>query len=118
MSRSRGFLAVLLIISLAAHLNAQAASKPVSWDYYKAGDLAAARPGMTSAGLLLLGGGDWPVPAFRWFVERMGGGHLVILRASGTDDLQQDFLKEIGGAASVQTLVFHSREAASDARVL
>src|ERR1041384_7077679 len=118
MSRSRGFLAVLLIISLAAHLNAQAASKPVSWDYYKSGDLAAARPGMTSGALMLLGGGDWPVPAFRWFVERMGHGHLVILRASGADDLQKDFLDEVGGAASVETIVFHSRSAASDPKVL
>ena len=68
---------------------------------------------------MLLGGGDWPVPAFRWFVEKMGHGHLVILRASyGDDDLQQDFLKEIGGAASVETIVFHSRAAASDPRVL
>ena len=40
---------------------------------------------------MLLGGGDWPVPAFRWFVEQMGHGHLVILRASGTDDLQTGF---------------------------
>ena len=39
-------------------------------------------------------------------------------RASGADDLQQDFLNEVGGAASVQTLVFHSRDAASDTKVL
>jgi L-asparaginase / beta-aspartyl-peptidase len=98
---------------------AQEPGKPVaSYSYYAAGDLTATRPAPTERALMLLGGGDWPVPAFRWFVGKMGGGHLVILRASGEDDLQQDFLKEIGGAASVQTLVFHSREAASDPRVL
>jgi beta-aspartyl-peptidase (threonine type) len=95
-----------------------AAPQPAPYDYYSAGDLKAARPGPTSGALMLLGGGDWPVPAFRWFVERMGHGHLVILRASGADDLQQDFLKEIGGAASVETIVFHSRTAASDPKVL
>ncbi len=97
---------------------AQAAKPTTPYDHYAAGEIGAPRPASTQAGLLLLGGGDWPVPAFRWFVQRMGGGHLVILRASGADDLQQDFLKEIGGVASVQTLVFHSRDAASDPRVL
>ncbi len=118
MRRVRGFLAVLLFAAVAAHPAAQAAPKTATWDYYKAGDLAAARPGMTSGALMLLGGGDWPVPAFRWFVERMGHGHLVILRASGADDLQQDFLNEVGGAASVETIVFHSRTAASDPKVM
>ena len=36
----------------------------------------APRPGATEGALMLLGGGDWPVPAFRWFVEKMGHGHL------------------------------------------
>src|SRR4051812_18380144 len=116
--RSRGFLATMLIVMTALGATVQAAPKPSAWDYYSAGDLTAARPGPTSGAMMLLGGGDWPVPAFRWFVERMGHGHLVIIRASYGDEIQQDFLKEIGGAASVETLVFHSREAASDARVL
>lgn len=113
-ARRFGFLAVVAMAMAAA----QAATKAPTYDLYSAGDVSVARPGATAPGLLLLGGGDWPVPAFRWFVERMGGGHLVMLRASGTDDLQQDFLNEIGGAASVRTLVFHSRAAASDPRVL
>jgi len=109
------WLLCLAVMSTAAH----AAAKPATtYDYYSAGQLDSPRPGPTAGALMLLGGGDWPVPAFRWFVERMGHGHLVILRASGTDDLQQDFLKEIGGAASVETIVFHSRAAASDPRVL
>jgi hypothetical protein len=85
---------------------------------YDIGDASAPTSGTVQPGLMLVGGGDWPHDAVRWMSERMGHGHLVILRASGTDDLQQDFLKEIGGAVSVQTLVFHSREAASDPRVL
>ena len=114
-----GFLAMAALAMAAPPAENKAenkAAKAPTYDLYSAGDVSAARPGPTASGLMLLGGGDWPVPAFRWFVERMGGGHLVMLRASGTDDLQQDFLKEIGGAASVRTLVFHSREAASDPR--
>lgn len=116
-ARRLGFLAVMLL-SAAAQVAGKPATRPAPYDLYSAGDVTAKRPAPTAAALMLLGGGDWPVPAFRWFVERMGGGHLVILRASGTDDLQQDFLTEIGGAASVRTLVFRSREAASDPAVL
>ncbi len=111
----RSWILCLAMLACVAH----AAGKPEStYDYYSSGALDAARPGSTEGALLLLGGGDWPVPAFRWFVEKMGHGHLVILRASGADDIQQDFLKEIGGAVSVETIVFHSRAAASDPRVL
>ncbi|MEO8019739.1 MAG: isoaspartyl peptidase/L-asparaginase [Pseudomonadota bacterium] len=113
----RQFLAAALIASAGVANSVHAASPP-AYDYYSVGKLRSPTPGKTEGALMLLGGGDWPVPAFRWFVERMGHGHLVILRASGTDDLQKDFVNEIGGAASVETIVFHSREAASDARVL
>jgi len=113
----RQFLVAVAVASLGFTIQAQSAPAP-TFDYYSAGDLKAQTPGKTEPGLMLLGGGDWPVPAFRWFVEQMGHGHLVILRASGTDDLQTDFLNEIGGAASVETIVFHSRDAASDPRVL
>jgi beta-aspartyl-peptidase (threonine type) len=96
-----------------------AATKPTTaYDYYSAGALDAPRPAPTEGALMLLGGGDWPVPAFRWFVDKMGHGRLLILRASYGDEIQQDFLKEIGGATSVETLVFHTRAAASDPRVL
>ncbi len=111
-------LTVAICLVLCA-VEAHAAAKPTApYDYYSAGEIDKPRTGPTEGALMLLGGGGWPVPAFRWFVEKMGHGHLVILRASGTDDLQQDFLNEIGGAASVETLVFHSRSAASDPRVL
>src|SRR5882672_3885063 len=113
----RHFLAAALIASAGFTARVHAASA-AAYDYYSSGNLKAATPGKTEGALLLLGGGDWPVPAFRWFVEKMGHGHLVILRASGSDDLQKDFIDEVGGAASVETIVFHSRDAASDPRVL
>jgi len=113
----RQFLAAALVVILGISTRVHAAPPP-TYDYYSYGNPKAATPAKTERALLLLGGGDWPVPAFRWFVEKMGHGHLVILRASGSDDLQKDFISEIGGAASVETIVFHSREAASDPRVL
>jgi L-asparaginase / beta-aspartyl-peptidase len=109
-------LAICLLTCVATAQAAPAAKR--AYDYYSAGKVDAPRAARTEGALMLLGGGDWPVPAFRWFVQKMGGGHLVILRASGEDDLQKDFLKEIGGATSVETLVFHDRAAASDPRVL
>ena len=113
----RQFLAAALIVSLGITTRVHAASPP-TYDYYSYGNIKAPTRAKTERALMLLGGGDWPVPAFRWFVEKMGHGHLVILRATGSDDLQKDFISEIGGAASVETIVFHSRDAASDPRVL
>lgn len=88
------------------------------YEYYQVGDLAAARPDATEPALLLMGGGEWPHQAFAWLAAKGGHGHFLILRASGDDDLQQELYHDVGGVASVQTLVFHSRAAASDPRVL
>ncbi len=114
---TRQVLAVALVVCLGFAGQIHAAPT-ATFDYYSAGDLKAPTPGKTEAGLMLLGGGDWPVPAFRWFVDKMGHGRLLIISASYGEEIQQDFLKEIGGATAVETLVFHSREAASDPRVL
>ena len=88
------------------------------YEYYRIGDLRATRPGATEPALLLMGGGEWPHQAFAWLAAKGGHGHFVILRASGGDDLQKELYHDVGGVASVQTLVFHSRAAASDPQVL
>ncbi|MEO8778975.1 MAG: cyanophycinase [Rhodanobacter sp.] len=94
-----------------------AAIRHVGYEYYQIGNLKAVRPAPTEPALLLVGGGHWPPDAFVWWVARSGHGHVVILRASGGNDLQQK-LYAGGGVASVQTLVFHDRAAASDPQVL
>lgn len=66
---------------------------------------------------MMLGGGDWPPDAFRWFIERAGHGHIVVLRASYGDENQREIYNDIGGVKSVQTLVFHDRKAAFDPEV-
>src|SRR3546814_1224582 len=74
--------------------------------YYAIGDLDAARPGPVEPGLLLVGGGEWPLDAFRWMIARAGHGHIVVLRASGAAEAQDEFYTQIGGVASAQTFVF------------
>lgn len=85
---------------------------------YAIGDTDAARPGRIEPGLMLVGGGEWPHDAFRWMIERAGHGHIVILRASGTTEAQDEFYNDIGGIASAQTFVFHNRKAASNPAVI
>jgi beta-aspartyl-peptidase (threonine type) len=89
-----------------------------AYQYFAIGDVTAKTPGKTSPGLLLMGGGREIDEAFKWFAAQAGHGHIVILRASGDDELQNWIYHDIGGVASVQTLIFHAREPASDPRVL
>jgi cyanophycinase len=95
----------------------ESASSP-SHHLYAIGDVEAPRPGATRPALLLMGGGDWPVEAFRWFMAAAGNGRVVVLRAAGTDDLQQEIWDDIGGVTALQTIVFHDRRAAFDPEVL
>jgi len=118
-----GFALVLSLCLLMACGAATAASPDPAairqgYEYYQIGNLKTPTPGHTEAALMLMGGGTWPHKAFAWFAAKGGHGHFVILRASGEDDMQQELYTEVGGVASVQTLVFHSRGAASDPKVL
>ena len=95
-----------------------AAQTPDGYTYFSVGDVAGPTPGQTEAALLLMGGGDWDYRAFRWFLSKAGNGHIVILRASGNGEGGEEIYRDIGGAASVQTLLFDDRKAAYDPRVL
>jgi len=64
------------------------------------------------------GGGDWNVEAFRWFAAKAGHGHIVMLGAYGGGEDAEHFYRDIGGVASVETLVFNNRAAATDPKVL
>lgn len=111
---------IALCLALLCCAAALAAPKKASkgYEYFEVGDVHAARPGATQAGMMLVGGGDWPYDAFRWMIERAGHGRIVILRASGTTEAQDEFFKDIGGITAAQTLVFSDRRAASDPKVL
>lgn len=104
--------ACLLIAPVAA------AAPSTGYAYYEIGDVAAPTSAPRAAGLMLMGGGDWDYGAFRWFAARAGHGHIVVLRASGAADAGEEIYREVGGVSSVQTLVFSSREASNDPKVL
>jgi len=86
--------------------------------HYLLGDTAAETPGEVRPGLLLMGGGDRNFEALRWFMERAGHGHIVVLRASQGGEIGEEFFNDVGGIASVETFVFKDREAASDPAIL
>jgi cyanophycinase len=93
-------------------------SQRQGYHYYEVGDMSAPRPAATQPGLMLVGGGEWPYQAFRWMIGKAGHGRIVILRASGSIEAQDEFFKDIGGVTAAQTLVFEDRKAASDPQVL
>jgi len=98
-------------------LHAPATQGDEGYVYYVSGDVTAAAPAEPSPALMLMGGADWSRDAWHWFVERAGHGHIVILRASSDGSDGDWIVDEIGGVASVQTLVFSDRSAAFDTRV-
>lgn len=113
-------LLVACVLSASSGVQAQSSRglSQAGFQYYEVGDLDAPRPGKTEAAMMLMGGGDWVPEAFEWWVKRAGNGRVVILRASGADELQQQLYRDIGGVTSVQTLVFDHRRAADDPAVL
>lgn len=114
------FASALLVLAGMVLSTAQAALAPhgKGYAYYAIGDTRAPTPDKLQPGAMLMGGGDWVDKAFVWLSAHAGRGHVLILRASGAQDLQEDWYRRIGGVASVETLVFSSREAASDPDVL
>lgn len=67
----------------------------------------------TEAGLVLMGGSTDVDDAMKWMIERAGGGDLVIIRASGSTGYN-DYLYEMGGLNSVETLLLNSKESTGD----
>jgi cyanophycinase len=95
-----------------------AAGESAGYQTFVIGDENAHTPDPVSGGLLLSGGGDWNYEAFRWFTAHAGHGHIVVLRASGTTESQDEFYNNVKGLLSVRTFLFTDRKAASDPRVL
>ena len=65
-------------------------------------------------GIVLSGGAGEVDPAMQWFLQRAGGGDVLILRVSGSDGYQDYFYNELGvDVASVETIKFTAPSAAS-----
>ncbi|MCO6497780.1 MAG: cyanophycinase [Chitinophagaceae bacterium] len=67
----------------------------------------------TRGGIVIMGGGADVDAAFRWMIERSGGGDAVIIRASGTD-AYNSYVNRLGTLNSVETLKIDSRRLAED----
>lgn len=61
-------------------------------------------------GTVLMGGGEDVDEAFRFLIDRGGGGDVLVLRASGADGYN-DYLMQLAHPNSVESVVFSDREA-------
>ncbi len=96
-----------------------------NFDYFVSGDPRKPRAAHTEGGIVLFGGGGRVDAGFEFIARRAGGGHIVILRAVSDEsydpedgDYGKSFVGEWGPVASAETIVFHNRDASSDARVV
>lgn len=70
----------------------------------------------TRGGVVLIGGGGDVPGAFRWMIDRSGGGNVVVIRAS-SNYLYNSTIDSLGKVHSVETLLINSRELANDPEV-
>lgn len=66
-----------------------------------------------NGGMVLMGGGADVEAAFKWMIDRSGGGDVVILRVTGTD-AYNSFVNNLGAVNSVETLKIDTRELADN----
>ncbi|WP_443751219.1 isoaspartyl peptidase/L-asparaginase [Asticcacaulis solisilvae] len=116
-SLSTLLIAAALLAPVAAHAAGDWKGGP-GYRTFVIGDETTPTPDPVKGGFLLSGGGDWNYDAFRWFTAHAGHGHLVVLRASGTTESQDEFYNQVKGLASVRTFLFTARRAASDPRLV
>jgi len=64
-------------------------------------------------GTAMIGGGKDVDNAFKWLIDRSGGGDVVVIRASGTD-AYNPYIFALGNVNSVETLKIDSRELANN----
>ena len=82
--------------------------------YYSIGDTADVSP-QTTFGICLMGGATEDDNGAKWFLNRAGGGNVVVIRASGGDGYNNYFFNELGVTLqSVETIVFNNANASLD----
>ena len=73
----------------------------------------------TQFGLCLMGGATEEDHAMKWFLQRSGGGDVVVLRTSGTNGYNTYLYSQLGVSVnSVETILFNNVAAANDPYVL
>jgi cyanophycinase-like exopeptidase len=72
-----------------------------------------------SGGVCLMGGATEDDNAMRWFLQRSGGGDILVLRATGSNGYNTYLYSELGVQVnSVETIVCNNLAASSDPYVL
>ncbi|MCU0446539.1 MAG: cyanophycinase [Microscillaceae bacterium] len=89
---------------------------PAKITSYLTGDAADVNT-TTTGGAVLMGGSTDVDEAFRWMIQKSGGGDFVIIRASGADGYNPYIYTDLGGVNSVETFILDSRTKAQDAAV-
>ena len=70
-------------------------------------------------GIVLMGGAGEDDNAMTWFLERVNGGDVVVIRTSGSDGYNDYLFSDLGVAVnSVETIVFNNASAATDPYVV
>lgn len=89
-----------------------------SYTSYFTGDEADVDP-QTNYGIVLMGGAGEDDNAMTWFLERSGGGDIVVIRTSGSDGYNNYMYSGLGVTVnSVETIVFNDASASEDPYVL
>jgi cyanophycinase len=111
---------VLLILSAIAFLSAQAGAREMR---YLTGNAADTRPKLYGPAYDLAGGGGDVAQALQWIINQVRGCEdcpirldVVVLRSSGADGYN-DFIYQMNGVDSVETLVIRSREDSNSVEV-
>ena len=105
--------AVLWLLTLSAWLIPCAAFfADTPYKYYLTGSAVDVQT-RTTPGFALVGGGKDVDSVFRWFLQRSGGGDVVVLRASGADGYNP-YMMGLAQIDSVESLVVATPEAARD----
>ena len=102
---------LLALLALVAAPQAKAAD--VGYTYYITGN-SADTVATTQPGLILAGGATDQDAAMQWWLDRAGGGDVVVIAASGVDDYAPYIYDTLGGVDSCETFVLGTRKASYD----
>src|SRR4051794_1791248 len=110
--RSRALLVLIagLLATGISSVPCPAQSQP-AYKYFRLGNSGDAAHATPRAGYALMGGGTDLDEAFQWLCDRAGGGDLLVLRATGSDDYNSYVRKLCPSLNSVATLVLPNRAA-------
>lgn len=105
------------LLLLLVFLNFSAAHAQ-SYTSYFTGDTADVTPA-TQFGLCLMGGATEEDHAMRWFLQKSGGGDVLVLRTAGTNGYNAYLYSQLGVSVnSVETILFNNASASYDPYVL